>query len=155
VLDRFVDLLRHEFGQDLHGVWLYGSRARGEAPGPESDVDLLVVSNRRGPNDGLRLMKLVFEAAEAEGADPVMFAAQLYSPELVEQRRRIRSFFMQEVDRDQDRSLRGTVSPRSEEFMATARERLTLARTALDAGLHGSSASAAYYAMLSAARAAL
>lgn len=39
--------------------------------------------------------------------------------------------------------------------MAAARERLTLARTALDAGLHGGTASAAYYAMLSAARAAL
>lgn len=39
--------------------------------------------------------------------------------------------------------------------MAAARERLTLGRTALDAGLHGGAASAAYYAMLSAARAAL
>jgi predicted nucleotidyltransferase len=100
VLDRLVDLLRHEFGQDLHAVWLFGSRARGEAPGPDSDVDVLVVSSRSGPNDRLRLTKLVFEAAEEEGADPVMFAAHLYSPELVEQRRRIRSFFMQEVDRD-------------------------------------------------------
>lgn len=100
VLDRLVDLLRRELGQDLHAVWLYGSRARGEAPGPESDVDVLVVSSRGRPDDRLQLTKLVFEAAEEEGADPVMFAAHLYSPELVEQRRRIRSFFIQEVDRD-------------------------------------------------------
>jgi uncharacterized protein (UPF0332 family) len=39
--------------------------------------------------------------------------------------------------------------------MVVARERLALARTALDAGFHGGAASAAYDAMLSAARAAL
>jgi predicted nucleotidyltransferase len=100
VLDRLVDLLQDEFGKDLHAVWLYGSRARGQPTGPESDVDLLVVSSRDGPNDRLQVTKLVFEAAEEEGADPVTFAAHLYSPELVEQRRRIRSFFLQEVDRD-------------------------------------------------------
>jgi Nucleotidyltransferase domain len=43
MLDRFVELLTAELGTD-HGVWLYGSRARGETPGEESDVDVLVVS---------------------------------------------------------------------------------------------------------------
>ncbi|MGH3031399.1 MAG: HEPN domain-containing protein [Gaiellaceae bacterium] len=47
------------------------------------------------------------------------------------------------------------MSPRSEEFMAMARDRLALARTALDAGFPSGAVSAAYYAMLSAARAAL
>ena len=40
------------------------------------------------------------------------------------------------------------MSPRSEEFMAMARERLGLARTALVASFHSGAASAAYYAML-------
>lgn len=39
--------------------------------------------------------------------------------------------------------------------MATARERLALAHTAFDAGFHSGAVSAAYYAMLYAARAAL
>lgn len=32
VVERLVELLREEFGPDLHAVWLYGSRARGEPP---------------------------------------------------------------------------------------------------------------------------
>jgi uncharacterized protein (UPF0332 family) len=47
------------------------------------------------------------------------------------------------------------MSPRSEEFLATARDRLALARTALGAGFKAGATSAAYYAMLYAARAAL
>ena len=47
------------------------------------------------------------------------------------------------------------MSPRSEEFMAVARERAALAATALGAGSPGGAVSAAYYAMLYAARAAL
>lgn len=47
------------------------------------------------------------------------------------------------------------MSPRSEEFMVEARERLTTARIALDAGGLSSSVGLAYYAMLYAARAAL
>ncbi len=47
------------------------------------------------------------------------------------------------------------MSPRSEEFMAGARDRLDLARTALEAGFPAGATSAAYYAMLYAARAAL
>lgn len=47
------------------------------------------------------------------------------------------------------------MSPRSEEFMAGARERLTDARTVLDAGGTSGVVGLAYYAMLYAARAAL
>jgi len=46
------------------------------------------------------VIELAFEAAEAEGANPAGFSIKLYDPELVAQRRRIHSFFMQEVDRD-------------------------------------------------------
>lgn len=49
VVERLVDRLREELGQDLLAVWLYGSRARGEAdpsetdPDRRSDVDLLAI----------------------------------------------------------------------------------------------------------------
>jgi predicted nucleotidyltransferase len=100
VIERFVGLLEAELGPHLRSVWLYGSRARGEPGGEDSDVDLLVVSTRGEPNDDLRVIELAFEAAGAEGANPARYSIKLYDPELVEQRRRIRSFFMQEVDRD-------------------------------------------------------
>ena len=47
------------------------------------------------------------------------------------------------------------MSPRSDEFLAGARERLEIGRTLIAAGLPAGAASAAYYAMLYAARAAL
>ncbi|HEY7693134.1 MAG TPA: nucleotidyltransferase domain-containing protein [Gaiellaceae bacterium] len=100
VLDRFVHLLEAELGADLRSVWLFGSRARGEEPGAESDVDVLVVATRASLDDRLRVVRLVHEAAEAEGANPAFYAVKLYDPDRVAQRRAIRSFFMQEVDRD-------------------------------------------------------
>ena len=51
VVDRLVRLLEEEFGTDLRAVWMYGSRARGEKVGTDSDVDLLVVSTRRQVNE--------------------------------------------------------------------------------------------------------
>lgn len=98
VLQHAVRLLVEEFGGDLHGVWLYGSRARGEEPGPESDVDLLVVADGEDAWD--RAGRAVDEAAEAEGASPVWFMPHVYSRERIARRREIRSFFIQEVDRD-------------------------------------------------------
>jgi predicted nucleotidyltransferase len=100
VIERFVALLRDEFGGDVRAVWLYGSRARGEPPHDESDVDLLVVLAREAWQDQWRAARLAYDAAEAEGESPVWFSVQVYTPERLEQRREIRSFFIQEVDRD-------------------------------------------------------
>lgn len=41
----FIDALRKHYGERLHAVVLFGSRARGDAHETESDVDLLVVLN--------------------------------------------------------------------------------------------------------------
>jgi predicted nucleotidyltransferase len=99
-LERLTRLIEDQFGDDLHGVWLYGSRARGEQTHDESDIDLLVVATPRGPDDDLLLIRLRDQAAEAEGVGPDWFSIMLYEPERVAERREIRSFFMQEVDRD-------------------------------------------------------
>jgi predicted nucleotidyltransferase len=42
IIDVVLDLLRAEFGADLEGVLVGGSRVRGEA-GPNSDLDVVVV----------------------------------------------------------------------------------------------------------------
>jgi len=56
-LDRLVAELRRVYGDDLDGVWLYGSRARGERMHDESDVDVLVVT--RSPRDDKPLIPAV------------------------------------------------------------------------------------------------
>jgi predicted nucleotidyltransferase len=98
-LRRLSDLLRERLGSEVHSLWLYGSRARGEDPRPESDIDLLVVTDG-GLKDLNRVGDLAWDAAEEEGISPVYLSLQLYTPEQLEQRRTIRSLFIQEVDRD-------------------------------------------------------
>jgi predicted nucleotidyltransferase len=99
-VERLVGLLAKEFGPDLEGVWLYGSRARGERPRDDSDVDVLVVSTRGAHDDDLRVIELALEAAAAEGTNPAAFSIKVYDPELLARRRSIRSFFIEEIDRD-------------------------------------------------------
>jgi predicted nucleotidyltransferase len=99
-LDRAVSELERAFGERLRAVWLYGSRARGERPHPESDVDLLVVLDHRTWADDWDAIGLVMDAAEAEGLNRLLFSARTYGLRELAQRREINSFFIQEVDRD-------------------------------------------------------
>lgn len=92
--------LHERFGDELRSVWLYGSRARGEAPRKYSDVDLLVVTDGGRERDLRVVSGLAYDAAAHAGADPALFSTVVMSPERLRDRRRIRSFFIQEVDRD-------------------------------------------------------
>ncbi|HEY4620712.1 MAG TPA: nucleotidyltransferase domain-containing protein [Gaiellaceae bacterium] len=100
VLDLLVPELRNVFGPRLRSVWLYGSRARGETPHAESDVDLLVVLDRRSMDEDHRVYDVVWNSAEEVGASPVFFSTLVYDVDRIAQRREIESFFIQEVDRD-------------------------------------------------------
>ncbi len=101
VLERLVGLMRERFGGRLRSVWLYGSRARGEAPGPESDIDLLAIADPDARTDDTRIaIELVDQAAEAAGVERPIVSVKVYGPEWLEGRRAIDSFFIQEVDRD-------------------------------------------------------
>jgi predicted nucleotidyltransferase len=98
-LDRIVGALRGRLGDDLVAIWLYGSRARGESH-PESDLDLLVVVQDGNWRREHEVMDVVWDAAEEVGASSAYFSVIVGTPEWIEGRRQIRSFFLQEVDRD-------------------------------------------------------
>lgn len=108
VLGRIVELLREDLGEDLLALWLYGSRARGEAdpeetdPDLRSDVDLLAIigPGREASQVKWDLIPMVEAAADAEGDSPVYYSLRFFDLEYLRDRRRIRSFFIQEVDRD-------------------------------------------------------
>jgi predicted nucleotidyltransferase len=100
VVERLVDLLREELGSDLHAIWLFGSRARGETPHSESDIDLMVIADGGEARHWARAYQLTEEAADAEGQSPVWYSATIRDPEWLRGRREIRSFFIAEVDRD-------------------------------------------------------
>jgi predicted nucleotidyltransferase len=108
VLRRLVGLLRSELGDDLLAVWLYGSRARGEADPEEthhdrrSDIDLMAIlsASRDVSAFKWKFTPKLIELVEAEGDSPPYYSLHMYDADRLRDRRRIRSFFFQEVDRD-------------------------------------------------------
>lgn len=100
VVERLVERLHEELGSDLHAVWLYGSRARGETPHPESDIDLMVIADGGSSRYGIRAIELLYDLASVEGVSPVWYSFFIAEREWLHGRREIRSFFIQEVDRD-------------------------------------------------------
>jgi hypothetical protein len=94
-----VARLRHELGDALLAVWLYGSRARGDPPGDESDVDLLVIT-RAGRGDQELVDRAAWDVATETGMGPFLLSTQVFDTAWLEDRRRIDSFFIREVDRD-------------------------------------------------------
>jgi predicted nucleotidyltransferase len=85
---------------EASSVWLYGSRAGGEPPGPDSDVDLLVIASGSSWDNLLRAYRLLHRIADQEGVSPMVFSLQVFDEDWLAGRRAIASFFMQEVDRD-------------------------------------------------------
>lgn len=100
VLERILDLLAHDPALDLRAIWLYGSRARGEAPKADSDVDLLAITEGGKRRDTERVDGIVDRVLEEEGVSPFHFSVRVRDPRWLEERRQVRSFFIQEVDRD-------------------------------------------------------
>lgn len=100
VVERVVERLREELGSNLHAIWLFGSRARGETPHPESDIDLMVFADGSRLQIGLMATELAHEIAPDEGVSPTWYSFSVRTPEWLRGRREIRSFFIAEVDRD-------------------------------------------------------
>ena len=88
MVERIVARLREELGAELLAVWLYGSRARGEAdpnetdPDLRSDVDLLaIVDSSRDTGEVARWVLPMVEAeADALGECPVYYLAWASRP---------------------------------------------------------------------------
>ncbi len=100
VLDRFLADLREHLGEALDAVWLYGSRARGEPPHEDSDVDLLVFVRDSPDAHDDQVRRLIWDIAWDEDAGLFDYSVRVTDRRWLEGRREIRSFFIQEVDRD-------------------------------------------------------
>jgi predicted nucleotidyltransferase len=102
LLDRFVDELHLRLGDGLHGMWLFGSRARGEKPSQYSDVDVLVFVDDASWDGRMGVRGILDDVAHRLDMDalPWSFSVHVHTPSWLAQRREIRSFFVAEVDRD-------------------------------------------------------
>jgi predicted nucleotidyltransferase len=102
LIERFVEKLRGCLEDELHGVWLFGSRARGEQPSEDSDVDVLVLVDDASW-DGRMLVRKTLDASARElglQALPWSFSVHVHTPAWLAERREIKSFFIAELDRD-------------------------------------------------------
>lgn len=102
LVERFVEELHLRLSGRLHAVWLFGSRARGERPSAESDVDMLVLVDDASWDGRMRVRGMLDDAARELGLDALTwsFSVHVHTPAWLAQRREIRSFFIAEVDRD-------------------------------------------------------
>lgn len=102
LIERFVEELRLRLKDELHAVWLFGSRARGEGPSQESDVDLLVLVDDASWDGRMLVRKMLDDAARELGLQALTwsFSVHVHTPGWLAQRREIRSFFIAELDRD-------------------------------------------------------
>jgi predicted nucleotidyltransferase len=102
LLERFVEELHLRLGSELHGVWLFGSRARGEEPSEDSDVDVLVFVDDASWDGRMGVRRVLDDAAQQLGMEalPWYFSVHVHTPTWLVQRRSIQSFFVAEVDHD-------------------------------------------------------
>jgi predicted nucleotidyltransferase len=102
LLDRYVQELRLRLKDALHGIWLFGSRARGEEPDEDSDIDLVVFVHDASWDGRMSVRRMLDDVAHELGLDPLAwrFSVHVHTLEWLAQRREIRSFFMAELDRD-------------------------------------------------------
>lgn len=97
VLRRWIERLQGEL--DIESVWLFGSRARGDAT-EESDIDLLVITRGSPERDRDRVWALIDQVARERGVDPAVYVPHTWDRAWLDGRRAIGSFFTEEVDRD-------------------------------------------------------
>jgi predicted nucleotidyltransferase len=102
LLMRFSSELYAEEELEPKAVWLFGSRARGDRPVEDSDVDVLVLLEDASWAAKTRVHAALQFAARELDLQGLTFSFSIHVNTLawLEQRREIRSFFIAEVDRD-------------------------------------------------------
>jgi predicted nucleotidyltransferase len=94
-----VELVRESLGDDLDGIWLYGSKARGDA-GDESDVDLLVLARGGPARHRQAVMGIARKLEKLSGDGRAVLSAAVQDRDWLAKRREMEDFFIRDVDRD-------------------------------------------------------
>ena len=98
-VERFVEREQGSLGHDLEAIWLYGSKARGDAT-EESDVDLLVLARAGRDRHRETVAGIARELEKLDGDGRAVLSAAVQDRDWLAERRRIEDFFVRDLDRD-------------------------------------------------------
>lgn len=98
-VERFVERVHGSLGDDLEAIWLYGSKARGDAT-ETSDIDLLVLA-RGGRERHREAVAGIARALEKlDGEERAVLSTAVQDRDWLAERREIEDFFIRDVDRE-------------------------------------------------------
>ena len=102
LLEQYLRELGLRLGEGLRGAWLFGSRARGEEPGEDSDVDMVVFVDDASWDGRMGVRQVLDEVAHRLGMDDLAwrFSVHVHTLDWLARRREVRSFFVAELERD-------------------------------------------------------
>jgi predicted nucleotidyltransferase len=92
----FLAEVRSRFGADLHEVWLFGSRARGEGT-PDSDLDLALIVTDAGRARRHEVYDIAFDVSLRHG---VQLAPTVLTERRLDELRQRERLFAADLDRD-------------------------------------------------------
>ena len=98
-VQQFVERVHESLGDDLEAIWLYGSKARGDAT-ETSDVDLLVLARggRERHREAVAGIARALEKLDGDGR--AVLSAAVQDHDWLAERREIEDFFIRELDRE-------------------------------------------------------
>lgn len=95
-----VEAVRDRYGERFRAAWLHGSRARGEPPREDSDIDLIFLLDDPTYDDQKEVVSLAFDVGNALGYPATYLSPLVRETEWPAKRRAIRDFFIADVDHD-------------------------------------------------------
>jgi type I restriction enzyme R subunit len=98
-VEGFVERVRASLADDLEAIWLYGSKARGEAT-EESDVDLLVLARGGRQRHREVVAGIARELEKLSGDGRAVLSTTVQDRDWLAERREIEDFFVRDLDRD-------------------------------------------------------
>jgi type I restriction enzyme, R subunit len=96
---RFVERVHESLGDELGAIWLYGSKARGDAT-EESDVDLMVLACGGRERHREVVASIARELEKLDGDERIVLSAAVQDRDWLAERREIEDFFVRDLDRD-------------------------------------------------------
>jgi predicted nucleotidyltransferase len=98
-VERFVERVQESLGDELEAIWLYGSKARGDAS-EGSDIDLLVLARGGRERHREAVARIARELEKLDRNGRAVLSTAVQDGQWLAERRAMDDFFDRDLDRD-------------------------------------------------------